>query len=378
MGLFVWYFGTDRRYRDVAHHTILLGPRYRGLLEDIFDRKVLADDFSLYLHRPTATDPSLAPAGLRRLLRALAGAASRGGTDWATQAEPYRQRDRGACSRRPCCPSSSSTIVTSRVMTPLDFRDRLLSPSAAPAFGLEPVLLQSAWFRPHNRSEDIDGLYLVGAGTHPGAGVPGVLSSARVLDTWCRMHTSWPDAEGAAADIAACRALLRGGSRSFFAASLLLPRRCAIRPWRSMPSAARPTTPIDLDADQATALGRLRERLDTRLGAARWPIAADRAFADVVERFAIPRATARSSAEGFAWDAEGRRYEKLAGLHAYAVRVAGTVGAMMAMLMGVRDPEVLARACDLGVAMQLSNIARDVGEDARNGRLYLPLGWLTA
>jgi phytoene synthase len=191
------------------------------------------------------------------------------------------------------------------------------------------------------------------------------------------MHTHWPDRPKASpADIAACRELLRGGSRSFFAASFLLPRQVR-EPAVSLYAFCRVADDaIDLDADQVTALARLQDRLARIYEGRPVPVSADRALADLVVQFALPRAILEGLLEGFAWDGEGRRYEDLAGLNAYAVRVAGTVGAMMAMLMGVRDPEVLARACDLGVAMQLSNIARDVGEDARNGRIYLPLGWL--
>lgn len=180
MGLFVWYFGTKRRYADVAHHTIMLGPRYRGLLDDIFDRKVLAEDFSLYLHRPTATDPSLAPDNHDAFYVLSPVPNLEGRTDWAREAEAYRRRIE-AHLEATLLPGLSREIVTSAVTTPVDFESRYLSMRGA-GFGLEPVLRQSAWFRPHNRSEELDRLYLVGAGTHPGAGVPGVLSSARVLD----------------------------------------------------------------------------------------------------------------------------------------------------------------------------------------------------
>ena len=183
MGLFVWYFGTKRRYEDVEHHTILLGPRYRELLADIFTRHKLADDFSLYLHRPTATDPSLAPEGCDAfyVLSPVPHLAS--GTDWATQAEPYRQAIAALLSAT-LLPDLEANVVSSRMITPLDFRDDLSSENGA-AFGLEPVLTQSAWFRPHNVSEEVENLFLVGAGTHPGAGLPGVLSSARILDKVC-------------------------------------------------------------------------------------------------------------------------------------------------------------------------------------------------
>ena len=181
MSLFVWYFGTRRRYDDVAHHTILLGPRYRELLCDIFDKKVLADDFSLYLHRPTATDPALAPAGCDAFYVLSPVPHLESGTDWAEVGERYRQAIEARLEER-LLPGLRDAVVTSRLLTPQDFQDRLSSFRGA-AFGLEPVLTQSAWFRPHNRSEEVEGLYLVGAGTHPGAGLPGVLSSARVLDT---------------------------------------------------------------------------------------------------------------------------------------------------------------------------------------------------
>lgn len=180
MSLFVWYFGTSRRYPDVPHHLIHLGPRYRELLDDIFKHKVLADDFSLYLHRPTATDPSLAPDGCDAFYVLSPVPHLDSGTDWTSEGERYRKAIEQRLAET-VLPGLSDCIVTSRLMTPLDFQDRLLSYKGA-AFGFEPVLTQSAWFRPHNKSEDIDRLYLVGASTHPGAGVPGVLSSAKVLD----------------------------------------------------------------------------------------------------------------------------------------------------------------------------------------------------
>jgi phytoene desaturase len=180
MGLFVWYFGTSRRFETVPHHTILLGPRHDDLLRDIFDRQILAPDFSLYLHRPTATDPTLAPPGcdgfyvlspVPNLQRAL---------DWESQAEPYRQAIEARLNAS-VLPGLTGSIVTSKVFTPQDFQNNYRSTHGA-GFGFAPRLLQSAWFRPHNKSEEVENLFLVGAGTHPGAGVPGVLSSARVLD----------------------------------------------------------------------------------------------------------------------------------------------------------------------------------------------------
>lgn len=180
MSLFVWYFGVDRTYEDVAHHTILLGPRYRELLDDIFEKKTLAEDFSLYLHRPTATDRSMAPPGCDTFYVLSPVPHLDSGVDWSRHAEPYRAAIARSLSES-ILPDLERHIVVSRVLTPQSFLDDYLSMKGA-AFGLEPVLHQSAYFRPHNESEDIERLYLVGAGTHPGAGLPGVLSSARVLD----------------------------------------------------------------------------------------------------------------------------------------------------------------------------------------------------
>ena len=178
------------------------------------------------------------------------------------------------------------------------------------------------------------------------------------------------------ADIAACRALLKEGSRTFHAASKGLPR------WVSEPAIALyafcriADDAVDLGSDRTTAVGRLKDRLDLIYRGQPRNFAADRAFAHVVARFSIPRELPEALLEGLAWDAEGRRYETLPDLYGYAARVAGAVGAMMTLVMGQRSPEIVARACDLGVAMQLTNIARDVGEDARAGRLYLPVSWL--
>ena len=191
MSLFVWYFGTNRRYDDVYHHMMVLGPRYEALLRDIFNRKVVADDCSLYLHRPTATDPSLAPPGCDTFYVLSPVPNLRGGADWHVLAESYRAKVQARLEAT-VLPGLGAALTTSRVMTPLTFRDDLLSLHGA-AFSIEPKLLQSAWFRPHNRSEELDGLYLVGAGTHPGAGLPGVLSSARIVDAL--VAEDWPRAE---------------------------------------------------------------------------------------------------------------------------------------------------------------------------------------
>lgn len=180
MALFVWYFGTKRKFPDVGHHTIVLGPRYKGLLTDIFHKHTLAPDFSLYLHRPTIADPSLAPDGCEAFYVLSPVPHLKSGIDWREQAEPYRQAIEDRLNET-IMPGLTGEIVTSRMLTPLDFQTDYRAMQGS-AFSLEPVLTQSAYFRPHNRQNAVKNLYLVGAGTHPGAGVPAVLSSARVLD----------------------------------------------------------------------------------------------------------------------------------------------------------------------------------------------------
>ena len=180
MSLFVGYFGTRRTYPDLAHHTILLGPRYKELLDDVFRRRVLAPDFSLYLHAPTRTDASLAPPGCESFYVLSPVPNTRAGIDWEREGERYFARIRESLERR-LLPGLEASLAPSFQMTPLDFERTLRSVDGA-AFGPEPLLTQSAWFRYHNRSPDVAGLYFVGAGTHPGGGVPGVLCSAKVLE----------------------------------------------------------------------------------------------------------------------------------------------------------------------------------------------------
>jgi len=183
MSLFVVYFGTDRTYEHLPHHSIVLGPRYEGLLADIFDKRVVAEDFSLYLHAPTRTDPSLAPPGCECFYVLSPVPNLQGGQNWDLIKEAYAERILASLEREHLCPNLREHIVSKIIWTPADFESRL-DAFAGSAFQFEPTLTQSAWFRPHNRSEDVRGLYFVGAGTHPGAGLPGVISSAKVLDNF--------------------------------------------------------------------------------------------------------------------------------------------------------------------------------------------------
>jgi len=180
MGLYVLYFGTTRQYPDVAHHTIWLGARYRELLDEIFKQKKLADDFSLYVHRPTATDPSFAPEGCDSFYVLCPVPNLDGDIDWEKEGPRLQQRIVDALDQT-MLPGLKESITADFYMTPADFQHDYLSEAGA-GFSVAPHFTQSAWFRFHNRAEGPEGLYLVGAGTHPGAGMPGVLSSAKVIE----------------------------------------------------------------------------------------------------------------------------------------------------------------------------------------------------
>jgi phytoene desaturase len=192
MSLFVIYFGTKRRYRDVglAHHNIILGERYKGLLEDIFDRKTLAQDFSLYLHMPSLTDSSIAPDGCENFYVLSPVPHLGSGVDWMKAAQPYRDAIMQFLEEN-YLPDLQANIIAEHRIDPLHFQNDLNSYMGS-AFSFQPILTQSAWFRPHNRSEDFENLYFVGAGTHPGAGLPGVLSSAIIVDNLIGEKASQP------------------------------------------------------------------------------------------------------------------------------------------------------------------------------------------
>jgi phytoene desaturase len=187
MSLFVIYFGTKKRYNQaepgypqLAHHNIILSERYKGLLADIFNSKTLPEDFSLYLHMPTLTDPSMAPDGGEAFYVLSPVPHLEADVDWTTQAKPYRDAIMQFLEEN-YLPGLQENIVAEHYIDPLHFQNTLNSHLGS-AFSIQPTLTQSAWFRPHNRSEDVKNLYFVGAGTHPGAGVPGVLSSAKIVD----------------------------------------------------------------------------------------------------------------------------------------------------------------------------------------------------
>src|SRR3569623_1853260 len=247
MSLVVIYFGTRRKYPGQAHNTVLFGPRYREMLAEIFHGPALPPDFSLYLHQPTVTDPGLAPPG-GETFYVLAPVPHMGvaSVDWPTVAEPYA--DRILAALETVLPILRQVIVTRRIFTPVDFRDQLQAFQCS-AFSVAPRLSQSAYFRPHNRDPEIPGLYIVGAGTHPGAGVPGVINSAKAT-----VRVVMDDLGHRAEALASCRrgrprgpgGRWRGGSwratrRASRWPASCFPRRCARTRRRCTPGAGGAT-----------------------------------------------------------------------------------------------------------------------------------------
>jgi len=372
MGLFVLYFGTTRQYPDVAHHTIWLGERYRELLTDIFHHKELSEDFSLYLHRPTATDASFAPAGCDSFYVLCPVPNLRGAIDWAVQG-PRLQSRIVAALEATILPGLSDCMTSDFTMTPENFRSDYLSAHGA-GFSVAPLFRQSAWFRFHNRAEGIRNLYLVGAGTHPGAGLPGVLCSAKVLDALI------PSAQ-----MAAQQALKRHPMPALKRADLVLSRKGRsfhwARRWMAPAHAARATRLygfcryVDDIADEGVAGQDPRQVLERIAREIASGGSQDPRVADVIRLMCecnILPALILTFINGIASDLDTVRMTDEAALLRYCYQAAGTVGSMMCRVLGCDDPVALRHAVDLGIAMQLTNICRDVAEDAVAGRRYLP------
>ncbi|MEM1176712.1 MAG: phytoene desaturase family protein [Acidobacteriota bacterium] len=401
MGLFVLYFGATRQYDELAHHEILLGPRYRGLINDIFERKVLADDMSLYLHAPTRTDASLAPEGCESMYALVPVPNLEAGIDWSDAGPRLRDRLVEHLSQT-VCPGLDSAITEDFYVTPEHFKNRLLSVNGA-GFSIQPVLTQSAYFRFHNRSEELRDLYLVGAGTHPGAGVPGVLCSAKVLDRLLderedagrRPAVTVPDVgarQPEALDLRpAARADLGSDAPDFFAApaAALMAKRAKTFNFaaRLLPRATRDQVAtlyrfcrvVDDLADDLPDPGESRAwlnrvYLDLERGHSELTPISD--FLDLAERRNIPRELALELVRGLRSDLGRVRCGSVDELVRYCYQVASTVGVMMCKVLGAASPQAPLYAVDLGIAMQLTNIARDVAEDLEHDRIYLPAAWV--
>lgn len=401
MSCYLLRLGVSRRLDQLPHHTIFMPSDYRATVRSIFAGR-LPRSLALYLERASATDPGVAPAG-RDALYALVPVpclGHRDGPEWPDAAVGLRARVLDFLGRQLGCAELGAHIDFSEEFTPLDF-ERQLGAWRGNAFSLQPLLRQSAYFRPPNRVPGAHGLYLVGAGTHPGAGIPGVLLSARIVAALIgpavpagprRAPAPAPaSAEGVGGDtlrdaFLRCRAICRRHARSFYLASRLLPRRARLETWAIY---AYCRTVDDL-ADEPGAPWDPEEQLQLwrawlrRLAAGEEPgtppasgTAIGPALVQTLRRHDAAIAPLAELLDGTAWDLQGRAVETDEDLLRYCHLVAGTVGLAMAEVFGARGGEPARRAADeLGIAMQLTNILRDVGEDARAGRVYLPLAAL--
>jgi len=372
MGLFVLYFGTSRQYPDVAHHTIWLGERYRELLADIFHHKKLSDDFSLYLHRPTATDPSFAPTGCDSFYVLCPVPNLKGAINW-TEEGPRLQARIVAALEATILPGLGACITSDFYMTPENFRSDYLSAQGA-GFSVAPLFRQSAWFRFHNQAEGIRNLYLVGAGTHPGAGLPGVLCSAKVMDALVPP-----------ANTADSHSVDRRPRSAWQSADLVLSHKDKslhwARRWMTPTHAARATRLygfcryVDDLADEScqgrdprAALALVAQGIAS--GSSENPIVTD--VIALMRETRIQPALILTFIDGITSDLDTVRMADESALLRHCYQAAGTVGSMMCRLLGSYDPAALRHAVDLGIAMQLTNICRDVAADATADRRYLP------
>lgn len=389
MSLFLVYFGVNRRYPDVAHHNVIFGRRYRELLDDIFKKGVVADDFSLYLHAPTKTDPSMAPEGCEAFY-ALSPVPHLGACplDWKVEGPKYADKILSYLEER-YLPGLKSHIVTQRIFTPEDFGHEL-NAHLGSAFSLEPILTQSAYFRTHNRDERVRGLYFAGAGTHPGAGIPGVVSSAKAtaglvtedflsvpIEITSRAQPAI--SEPVAAALAQCKSMIEVGSKSFSMAAKLFRPEIRDAAFFLYGWCRYCDDQIDGTMNLRVQEGRVESLREQTLAAFQGKEAGHPVFvalSHLARTYRIPSHYALELIEGMAMDVRKDRYWTLEDLSLYCYRVAGTVGLMMSHVMGVSDERALEHAAHLGMAMQLTNIARDVIEDGVRERVYLPLNWL--
>lgn len=355
MGLFVWYFGTTREYPDIQHHTIIMGETFKELLAEIYDKKVLSDDLSLYLHRPSATDSDMAPEGGDAFYVLAPVPNKKAKVNWKDAGEKIRlqvQRQLQAT----LLPGLEDCLDVSFFVTPDDFEDRFNTLWGS-GFSIAPLFTQSAWFRFHNKSEELDDLFFCGAGTHPGAGLPGVVSSARVVEKLVPPSRAVDEYE--------FERLFRSKSRTFSLASLLLPKKRA----EAIFMLYYICRTLDDWADEGHG-DKLRWAMECWTDHKPHPLLDHYRFLQA--RWGLDSKPLTELMTTMLKEQEGVAIADMDELIEYCHGVAGTIGLMTCPIFGVTDKMAVKHADDLGIAMQLTNICRDVYEDAQNDRVYLP------
>ena len=355
MGLFVWYFGTSRSYPDIKHHTIVMGDSFKELLDDIYDQKVLSDDLSLYLHRPAATDSTMAPDNGDAFYVLAPVPNKKANIDWKKAGEMVRLQVEKQLEES-LLPGLSECIEVSHFVSPNDFEDKFNTLWGC-GFSIAPLFRQSAWFRFHNKSEELNNLYFCGAGTHPGAGVPGVITSARIIEKIV------PPARGESLDD--LKTLFCSKSKTFSLASLLLPKKQADAVFRLYYVCRT----LDDWADDGQG-ELLLQAMDAWLNNQPHFIVDHYRF--LQSRWGLDGKPLTELMQAMLMEQQGVRMRSETELLTYCHGVAGTIGLMLCPIFGVKDKKALEHAKNLGIAMQLTNICRDVREDAENDRIYMP------
>jgi len=355
MGLFVWYFGTNKKYPNVKHHTIIMGDTFKELLAEIYDKKVISDDLSLYLHRPAATDPEMSPSKGDSFYVLAPVPNKKASIDWKLAGERVRIQIQKQLEKS-ILPGLGDCLEVSFFVTPDDFEDRFNTLWGS-GFSIAPILTQSAWFRFHNKSEELEDLYFCGAGTHPGAGLPGVVSSAKVVE---KLVPPSRDTEKIR-----FQELFRTKSRTFALASLVLPKERAEAIFRLYYVCRT----LDDWADEGH-LEKLKNAMEC------WENHQPHEILDhyrfLQARWGLHSEPLTKLINTMLREQDGVAITDMDELLDYCHGVAGTVGLMTCPIFGVTNEKAIKHANDLGIAMQLTNICRDVHEDAENGRVYLP------
>lgn len=355
MGLFVWYFGTTRAYPDVEHHTILMGETFKELLEEIYDRKVLSDDLSLYLHRPAATDPSMAPPGGDAFYVLAPVPNKLGNVNWSTAGDKIRKQVEEQLEAT-ILPGLGECLDVSHFVTPDDFESKFNTLWGS-GFSIAPLFRQSAWFRFHNQSEELENLFFCGAGTHPGAGVPGVVSSAKVVEKL--VPPSRTDESGSFENLFCSK------SKTFSLAAILLSKDRADAIFRLYYVCRT----LDDWADEGEG-DKLAHAMECWEKHQPHPLLDH--YRTLQARWGLPSLALTELMAAMLKEQDGVRLQTEEELLEYCHGVAGTIGLMTSPIFGVTDSRALQHADNLGIAMQLTNICRDVSEDAQNDRIYLP------
>lgn len=356
MGLFVWYFGTSKEYPNVQHHTIIMGETFKELLAEIYDKKILSDDLSLYLHRPAATDASMAPEGGDAFYVLAPVPNKKAKVDWNDAGEKIRKQVQEQL-QNTLLPGLEDCLDVSFFVTPDDFEDKFNTLWGS-GFSIAPLFTQSAWFRFHNKSEELENLYFCGAGTHPGAGLPGVVSSAKVVEKL--VPPSRMDNEDE------FQRLFRSKSRTFSLASILLPNHRAEAIFR-LYYVCRTLDDWADEGHEEKLRGAMECWMDNK------PHRLLDHYRFLQARWGLDSLPMTELMTAMINEQDGVIMRNETELLQYCHGVAGTIGLMTCPIFGVTDEVALQHADDLGIAMQLTNICRDVFEDAGNNRIYLPV-----